>query len=131
MIDFIKYNSNNSFFFKNRISLLELKKRILNNEKICLYGYYEIAKDNDENEIYLKISLDKVFIENIEELEVYLGRRFRDNWRGGSFERTVTFLNPESKEKIDKISKNYNPRLFSSGKIHKTYSTECIEIYEK
>lgn len=133
MIEFIKYGSNISSLFWNKVDVEDIKRKILKGEIVSFYGYYEIAKDAEGNDVYLKIkgpTSDKYTIDNLDSLSNYLGLKVKDNWKSGRFERTITFLNPESKDKMDKISQTYDMRLFISGKLMKTYSDSCIEIYE-
>jgi hypothetical protein len=137
MIRFREYNFNLRALFQGRIKHDRLREILIEKGELHFYGYYEIAKDNerDEEETYLKIigssAEERYDVYSAEELEVYFNKRTRDNFRNGRFERTVTFLNPVSKGVMDKISRSYDRFLFIQRKLQKTYSDECIEVYER
>lgn len=134
MIEFVKYNFYTDSLFQGRITLEQIRNRLIEKGELHFYGYYEIAKDESGNDVYLKIpgpESDTYNVYDSPSLENYLSHRFRDNFKYGKFERTVTFLNPESKDRMDKMSRRYDLDLFRFGKLQKTYSNECIEIYER
>ena len=136
MIEFRKYSFNLKALFQGRIKHDRLREILIEKGELHFYGYYEIAQNNERcgDETYLKIPGIKFYkydIYSVEELEDFFAKRIRDNLRNGKFERTVTFLNPVSKEIMDKISKPYDSSLFRQKKLQKTYSDECIEVYER
>ena len=136
MIEFRRYDFNPRALFQGRIKHDRLREMLIEKGELHFYGYYEIAKDDErgDEEVYLKISgptTERYDVYSFEKLETYFGNRTRENLRNGKFERTVTFLNPVSKDIIDKISRSYDLSLFRPGKLQKTYSDECIEVYER